>query len=225
MKRLVCSVFLAMFLLSFGVAHGQQRFSPQEIQAADKVFPILESDLRNYVTAQEAFFVENIRYAGSIRSLAAIGFLYRTSPGVTVIVLTASDGAHSAIAIHEDLPDYPCAIRVGNVPPPLNDEAPEGKATCRWPGTNSQAVTTSGTMRGTIYDPPGEPLANARVVVVGTSLTAVTDENGAYAIDIPAGVYAIRAEFGEYQATQMDGVRIIAGEVLTADFRLREGAG
>ncbi len=86
--------------------------------------------------------------------------------------------------------------------------------------TTSPVAPTSGTMRGTVYDLPGEPLANARVVVVGTSLTAVTDETGSYTLDIPPGVYAIRAEFEGYRAAQMAGVRIIAGEVLTADFRL-----
>jgi TonB family protein len=89
--------------------------------------------------------------------------------------------------------------------------------------TTSPAAPTSSSMRGTVYDPPGEPLANARVVVVGTSLTAVTDENGSYTLDIPPGVYQSHAEFGDYRAVQVVGVRVVAGEVLTADFRLSEG--
>jgi len=33
----------------------------------------------------------------------------------------------------------------------------------------------------------------------------------------------VQAEFGDYQPARMDGVRILAGEILTADFRLAEG--
>ncbi len=134
MKKLVCGAVLAMLLVPFGVAHAQERFDPREVQKAGELFPTLKSDLHNYVTAQEAFYVERIRYAGSIRSLALSEFRYRSSRGVMLVVLTANDKGHSAIAIHEDLPDYPCAIRVGDIPPPLNDGAGEGEATCRWPG-------------------------------------------------------------------------------------------
>lgn len=134
MKRLALGVIATAFLVPAATLHSQERFDPREVQKADELFPGLKSDLRNYVVAQEVFFVDNNRYAGSIRSLAHSEFRYRTSPGVTVVLLTVSDQGHSAIAIHEELPDYACAIRVGNVPPPLNDGADEGEATCRWPG-------------------------------------------------------------------------------------------
>ena len=133
MKRLIYGAALATVLVPCGVAHSQERFDPREVQEADQLLPVLKSDLRNYVTAQEAFFVHNVRYAGRVRSLAESEFRYQASRGVTVVVLTANDKGHSAIAIHDDLPDHVCAIRVGDVPPPLNDAAEEGEATCRWP--------------------------------------------------------------------------------------------
>jgi hypothetical protein len=134
MKKLWCIIWIALVLIPAGAVHGQQRFDPREMQKARELFPILQSDLRNYVTAQESFFADSMRYASSIGSLTRSPVHYQASPGVLIIVLTATDKAYSAVAIHTDLPDYPCAVRVGPVPPPLNDEAGEGEPTCRWPG-------------------------------------------------------------------------------------------
>ena len=116
LRRLALTLALVLVAIALCAENGH----PQSVEA----------DIR----AEVARFVENLQYAGSIRSLASSEFHYRTSPGVTVIVVTANDIGHSAIAIHEDLPDYPCAIRVGDIPPLLNDGADEGEATCRWPG-------------------------------------------------------------------------------------------
>lgn len=88
--------------------------------------------------------------------------------------------------------------------------------------TTTGYAATTGTMRGTVLDPTGKPVANARVVIVGTSTVTLTGADGAYALAVPAGTYSVRAEFGNYQPTQMAGVRILAGETLTADFRLAE---
>jgi hypothetical protein len=134
MRKLTLGILLATLLVPFGLAHGQERFDPREVQEAEQLLPILRSDLRNYVTAQEAFFADSIRYARRMRSLAQSEFGYRASRGVTVVMLTASDKAHSAIAIHEDLPDHVCAVYVGDTPPPLSDDTSEGEVTCRWPG-------------------------------------------------------------------------------------------
>jgi len=89
--------------------------------------------------------------------------------------------------------------------------------------TTKQYAATLGTMRGTVLDPAGSPLADARVVIVGTSSSAVTDANGLYSLAVPAGTYSVRAEFEGFQPTEMAGVKILAGETLTADFRLADG--
>jgi TonB family protein len=89
--------------------------------------------------------------------------------------------------------------------------------------TTMRQAATSGTMRGTVFDPAGKPLANARLVIVGASSTTLTDSKGSYSLAVPAGTYTVRAEFGSFRPTEMAGVRILAGETLTADFRLAEG--
>ena len=89
--------------------------------------------------------------------------------------------------------------------------------------TTKAYAATLGTMRGTVLDPNGTPVANARVVIAGVSSVAVTDAKGAYALAVPAGTYAVRAELVGFKPTEMSGVRILAGETLTADFKLSEG--
>jgi TonB family protein len=90
----------------------------------------LKSQLRRYVVGQEAYFVDHVTYA---QTVAGLGWGYRPDDGVTVAVLTSTGNAHSAIAVHEDWPSLVCAVRVGDAPPPLNDGAAEGQATCRIP--------------------------------------------------------------------------------------------
>ena len=88
--------------------------------------------------------------------------------------------------------------------------------------TTKRYAATLGTMRGTVLDPSGKPAAMARVVIVGTTPVAVTDSTGSYSIAVPAGTYTVRAELGGFKPTEMAGVKILAGETLTADFRLAE---
>ena len=75
----------------------------------------LRSDLRNLVTAQEAYFVDHATYAISLRQLQS----YRASPSVTVVILTSSDSSHSEIAISDKVPGLVCAMFVGNAPKPF----------------------------------------------------------------------------------------------------------
>jgi TonB-dependent SusC/RagA subfamily outer membrane receptor len=89
--------------------------------------------------------------------------------------------------------------------------------------TTKQYAATLGTMRGTVLDASGKPLADARVVIVGTTPVAVTDSAGVYSLSVPAGTYTVRAESGAFKPTEMAGVRILAGDTLTADFMLADG--
>ena len=75
----------------------------------------LRSDLRNLVTAQEAYFADHVTYATSLRQLQS----YRASAGVTVVILTSSDSSHSEIAITDKVPGLVCAMFVGNAPKPF----------------------------------------------------------------------------------------------------------
>ena len=89
----------------------------------------LRSDLRNFLTAQERHFADHGTYAGSA---AALRTYFRPSSGVTLVLLTASDTAHSEIAIDERVPDLVCAMYVGNAPPPMG-RGDEGEVVCRGP--------------------------------------------------------------------------------------------
>ena len=68
----------------------------------------------------------------------------------------------------------------------------------------------------------GTPIANAQVVVVGTSLTAVTSDSGFYAIaNVPVGTYTVRAQFIGYKPADSSGVRVAANQTVTVDLRLQ----
>ncbi len=83
------------------------------------------------------------------------------------------------------------------------------------------AQGTTGKIQGTVLDPTGQPIANSQVFVLGTSFAALTNEDGFYFINnVPAGSYSMRAQFIGYQAAQIDGVRVLADQTLTVDFRL-----
>lgn len=89
----------------------------------------LQSDLRNFLTAQERYFADHMTYATSLRDMREI---YRPSRPVTLVLLTASGTGHSEIAIDERVPGLVCAMFVGNAPPPLG-RGGEGNVVCRGP--------------------------------------------------------------------------------------------
>lgn len=89
----------------------------------------LKSDLRNFVTAQEAFFANHVTYARTLREL---GNLYAASRGVTVVLLRSSNRGHNEIAIIDRVPGLVCAMYVGDTPPPLGT-GNEGEPVCQGP--------------------------------------------------------------------------------------------
>jgi hypothetical protein len=88
----------------------------------------LRSDLRNLVTAQEAYFADHVTYARSLREISG----YQPSRGVTVVLLTSSDSGHSEIAIVDRVPGLVCALFVGQAPRPFGT-GKEGLPACRGP--------------------------------------------------------------------------------------------
>lgn len=67
----------------------------------------------------------------------------------------------------------------------------------------------------------GTPVAGARIRIVGTALTAVTDPNGAYNIpDVPSGTYSIRVAALEFRSRTAANQVIAADQTLTLDFAL-----
>ena len=78
-------------------------------------YAAMKSDLRNLVTAQEAYFADNSSvYAPSVEALGPSR--YRASTGVTVTINSGSDTGWDATAVHSGLPATKiCAISVGGM--------------------------------------------------------------------------------------------------------------
>lgn len=69
------------------------------------------SDLRNLVSAQEAFLVESGRY-GAVDELIAMGE-YRFSAAVQLGESSVRDSSYTVHVRHSELPDMPCTVSVG----------------------------------------------------------------------------------------------------------------
>ena len=81
----------------------------------------MKSDLRNLVTAQEAYFSDNTTYASSTGALTA----YNSSTGVTVTMTSASGTGWAATAAHNGTTKT-CSLWIGTVTGSGN----EGEPTC-----------------------------------------------------------------------------------------------
>ncbi|HXJ30776.1 MAG TPA: TonB-dependent receptor [Gemmatimonadales bacterium] len=87
------------------------------------------------------------------------------------------------------------------------------------------AQQTSGKIEGTVTDQAGGALANAQVIVVGTSFGSVTDAKGYYFINnIPVGSYTLRAQFIGYAPHEVQNVRILGGQTITQNIPLSPSA-
>jgi len=108
------------------LAGQQEEPDSATVRAATRT---LQSDLRNFLTAQESYYADHSTYASSLHAMRE---MYRPSPGVTLVVLTFSDKGHSEIAIDERVPGLVCAMSIGNAPPPLG-RGSEGEVVCQGP--------------------------------------------------------------------------------------------
>jgi len=61
--------------------------------------------------------------------------------------------------------------------------------------------------------------------VVGTAFNALTNTQGYYFINnVPASTVAVRAAFIGYKSTQVEGVKVLAGQTITVDVQLEQTA-
>ncbi len=81
----------------------------EESGAEQAYLAAMKSDLRNLVTAEEAYFADSVKYT---RSLQAMRF--QTTRGVTIAVVVTGDG-YNATARHAGAPGWLCGIFVGSV--------------------------------------------------------------------------------------------------------------
>ena len=85
--------------------------------------------------------------------------------------------------------------------------------------TTAYAQNT-GTIRGEVtFTASGEPVHGAVVLVVGPSLVALTDENGIFEIEVPAGTYEILAQ-REHLSAERQTVTVMVGRAVVVDFTL-----
>ena len=86
----------------------------------------MQVDLKNLVTAEEAYFADHVTYTGTLGNLA-----YNVSTGNTLnlISVTATGTGWSATASNVGTPRT-CGIFVGNATPPMAGQA-EGQPVCQ----------------------------------------------------------------------------------------------
>jgi hypothetical protein len=87
------------------------------------------------------------------------------------------------------------------------------------------AQGATGKIEGRVRDQAGAPIGNAQVFIVGTAFNALTNPQGYYFFNnVPAGTISVRAAFIGYRSTQVDGVRVLAGQTGTVDIQLEQTA-
>ena len=87
----------------------------------------MKSDLRNLVTAEEAYFSDSTKYASQTSLLK-----YQNSTGVTTPTVAVGSGYWTATVTHTQLAGATCGIGV-NTTNPLTAGASDGEPTCYVP--------------------------------------------------------------------------------------------
>jgi len=92
--------------------------------------------------------------------------------------------------------------------------------------TAAQGVGTSADLTGTVTDPTGAGVPNAKITVTdsekGVERTAVTDEHGLYRVSgLPPATYKVSVEHAGFQAEVATSVVLTVGQTLVFDFHLK----
>ncbi len=99
----------------------------------------------------------------------------------------------------------------------------------RWKRFVCWAQTPAGTIEGTITDPSQAAVPHAAVAVTesatGRALSVLTNNLGRYSIrDLPPGLYTVRVSAPRFTTTEISGISVSAGGVVTEDVRLTLGS-
>src|SRR5664279_2619090 len=92
------------------------------------------------------------------------------------------------------------------------------------------AQDNSGNIGGTILDPSGATVANAKVTVTNSDRnqvvrTVTTDATGSYSVPIiPVGTYSIKVEAAGFKTEDRTGIILNVSDDLRINFRLQVGA-
>jgi prepilin-type N-terminal cleavage/methylation domain-containing protein len=86
----------------------------------------MKSDLRNLVTAEEAFFSDSSKYTNTVADLK-----FQSSTGVSSPDITTGSGYWAATVTHSQLPaTQPCGISINTTNPTIAAAA-EGEPVCK----------------------------------------------------------------------------------------------
>jgi len=98
----------------------------------------MKSDLRNFVTAEEAYFADSVQYTTAVscaNPTAAGAVAFCTSPGNTLGAVTTGTGTQAGwtTSITNQNTAKSCAIYIGAVTPaaPATTASPEGAPICQ----------------------------------------------------------------------------------------------
>src|SRR5208337_4839719 len=85
-----------------------------------------------------------------------------------------------------------------------------------------------GQFTGTVTDPTGAAITNAKVTVTNAAtdlnLSATTNSSGNYTVrELPSGVYKITVEAAGFKTVSNNGVTANAGTISHVDFKLQIG--
>ncbi len=79
----------------------------------------------------------------------------------------------------------------------------------------------TGKIEGEVRDQAGAPIQGAQILIVGTAFNSLTNAHGYYFINnVPPGTVVMRVMFIGYKWTQVEGLRVRAGQTITQDIQL-----
>ena len=101
------------------------------------------------------------------------------------------------------------------------EDAPVEEAPAAEEPAPEPPAPTTGTIEGTVEAPELDaPLAGATVTVIGTTLSATSDDEGRYRlVDVPPGTVKLRADFGGFGSQELS-TSVAAGQSAKLDFAL-----
>jgi type IV pilus assembly protein PilA len=86
----------------------------------------MKSDLRNLVTAEEAFFADSSKYTQTLTQLK-----YQNSTGVQPPTIATGAGYWTATVTHTQLPSFTCGVGINTTNPTVGAAAAEGEPACK----------------------------------------------------------------------------------------------
>ena len=86
----------------------------------------MKSDLRNLVTAEEAFFADSSKYTSTVTLLK-----FQSSTGVNSPALVAGAGFWTATVDHTQVPGMTCGVCINTSNPVVGTAAAEGEPVCK----------------------------------------------------------------------------------------------